>query len=121
MTAFCVFASSMPVAIERAEKRVDLIDPVTRKRRTESEWRALVSDAARAIFAKMKPVQVSPAFDAPQFAEEWIDLARATGDYDGYAIKCRGISRDKTGSPKISKTSGLEIIAWVNYEPGKQS
>jgi len=121
MTAFCVFASSMPAAIERAEKRVSLVDPETRERRTESEWRALVNDAARGIFAKMKPVQVSPAFDAPQFADEWIELARATGNYDGYAIKCRGISRDKKGAPKISKTSGLEIIAWVNYEPGKQS
>lgn len=121
MTAFCVFASSMPVAIERAKKRVSLIDPHTKERRTESEWLAVVKEVAPSIFAKMKPVQVSPAFDAPQFAEEWIELARATGDYDGYAIKCRGISRDKTGAPKISKTSGLEITAWVNYEPGKQS
>ncbi|MGF6764020.1 hypothetical protein P3T24_004351 [Paraburkholderia sp. GAS33] len=116
MTAFCVFASSMPVARERAEKQVPLIKPGTRLRYTESEWRALVEERASDIFCRMSPVQVSPAFDAPQFCDEWISLAKTTGLYEGYVTKCRGESLDKKGNPKISKTSGMPIITWVIFD-----
>lgn len=119
MSAFCVFASSMPVARERAEKRVPTRDPVTKVLLTEVEYRAAVEEVATEIFAAMKPVQVSPAFDAPQFCDEWISIARTTGLYEGYVVKCRGVSHDKKGAPKISKTKGTEIITWVAYDPRK--
>lgn len=119
MSAFCVFASSMLVARERAEKKVPTVDPETKKRLTETEWREKVEDRATEIFASMKPVQASPAFDAPQFCEEWIRIAHPTQLYEGYIIKCRGVARDKKGNPKISKTKGTEMITWVSYEPRK--
>jgi hypothetical protein len=121
VTAFCVFASSMPVARERAEKKVPLVDKDSKppRRYTEAEWRALVDERASDVFASMSPVQVSPAFDAPQFCEEWISIARTTGEYEGYVIKCRGTSLDAKGNPKISKSTGMPIITWVLYEPRK--
>jgi hypothetical protein len=109
----------MPVARERAEKRVPTLDPATKQRLTEAEWRAKVEDVATDIFAAMSPIQVSPAFDAPQFCDEWISVARPTGQYEGYVVKCRGVARDKNGNPKISKIKGTELIAWVIYEPRK--
>ncbi|MBB2928356.1 hypothetical protein [Paraburkholderia silvatlantica] len=117
MSAFCVFALSLPVARERAAKRVDTVDPITRRPYSEEEWRQKVEEAAQVIYAKMTPVQVSPALDAPQFCEEWIELARKTGHYDAFAIKCRGVARDKKGAPKLSKTTGAELITWVAYKP----
>lgn len=119
MSAFCVFASSMPVARERAEKKVPTRDPKTKVLLTQVEYRAAVEEVAKGIFATMNPVQVSPAFDAPKFCDEWISLARATGLYEGYTVRCRGVSYDKNGAPKISKTKGTEIIAWVEYDPRK--
>lgn len=118
MTSFCVFASSMPVARERAEKKVPLVDKTTKppRRYTETEWRALVAERATEIFASMSPVQVSPAFDAPQFCDEWISLARTTGEYEGYTVKCRGVAHDAKGNPKISKTTGQPVISWVLYD-----
>lgn len=119
MSAFCVFASSLLVARERAEKRVSEINPETKMPLTEIEWRAKVEEVATDIFSSMSPVQVSSAFDAPQFCDEWISLARTTGLYEGYIVKCRGIARDEKGAPKISKTKGTELITWVNYEGRK--
>jgi hypothetical protein len=109
----------MLVARERAEKRVSTIDPATRKPMSEVDWRAKVEEQAVEIFASMSPVQVSAAFDAPQFCDEWISVARPTGLYEGYVVKCRGVARDKKGNPKISKTKGTELITWVIYDPRK--
>lgn len=119
MGAFCVFASSMPVARDRAEKRVSTRNPITKVDLTEAEYRAAVEEIAIGIFAAMKPVQVSPEFDAPMFCDEWISLVRTAGLYEGFVIKCRGIAHDKNGAPKISKTKGTEIITWVTYDPRK--
>jgi len=118
MTSFCVFASSMPTARKRAEEKVPLVDVSTKppRRYTEAEWRALVEERANEIFCSMSPVQVSPAFDAPQFCDEWISIARTTGEYEGYVIKCRGVVHDDKGDPKISKATGLPIMGWVLYE-----
>jgi hypothetical protein len=55
----------------------------------------------------------------PQFCDEWISIARTTQLYEGYVVKCRGVSLDKKGSPKIGKIKGTEIITWVEYDPRK--
>jgi hypothetical protein len=108
----------MPTARKRAEEKVPLVDVSTKppRRYTEAEWRALVEERANEIFCSMSPVQVSPAFDAPQFCDEWISIARTTGEYEGYVIKCRGVVHDDKGDPKISKATGLPIMGWVLYE-----
>lgn len=110
MSAFAVFASSLPVARLRAEKRVPLVVKQTKVRLTESEWRAKVEEIAVDLFSQMAPVQVSPAFDAPQFAEEWISLARTTQLFEGFVIKCRGPKVDAKGKPVISKTKKTAVI-----------
>ncbi|WP_434715477.1 hypothetical protein [Paraburkholderia sp. A3RO-2L] len=78
MGGFCVYGKSMEVARTRAAKKVSEFEPGSRRPLTEAEWRERVDEEAAGIFTRMKPVRVSPEFDAPQFARDFIDLAART-------------------------------------------
>lgn len=116
MGAFCVYAASREVAINRAEKKI----PTRKGKRqlTESEWRAEVELEAAAIFARMKPVRCSPEFDAPQFAAEFIALAEKTAAdaFAGMKVMRLGDKVDKKGAAVISKTTGAPVVTWVPLE-----
>jgi hypothetical protein len=120
MSGFCVYGGSLAIARARAEKHVPLRDPETKRPYTEAEYRALVEEYAKRTFPLMKPLQISPAFDAPQFAGEWLSLASKTDLYRDFSIMCRGGLHDAKGNPKISKTTGQQLIGWVKYEPVPQ-
>ena len=62
MSTFAVFAIS--------KIRVDAI---------AAQLKIELSEAEKIALNKCKPQQVSPLFDAPQFASEWIELANKTG------------------------------------------
>lgn len=121
MSAFCVFGSSMPIARERCEKKIPLRDEATKKLLTQAEWLARVEEAAVTYFAKMAPVQISPAFDAPKFCEEWIALAHRSGLYARFSVMCRWQKVDEKGKPKVKKSSGLPMIGWVAYVPSREA
>ena len=121
MSGFCVFGSSLPIARARCEKKVPLLDEATKNLLTEPEWRSRVEEAALAHFGRMAPVQISPAFDAPSFCEEWIRLADKSGLHSRFVVMCRGKKFDAKGNPKISKSSGLPMIGWVPYLTARSS
>lgn len=116
MSAFCVFGSSMPVARERCEKKVPLRDEETKQLFTKTEFTAKVEAAAREYFAKMAPVQISPAFDAPSFCREWIALAEKSGLHSSFSIRCRGQKIDAKGKPMVNKKTGMPAIGWIPYK-----
>ncbi|PVX86441.1 hypothetical protein [Paraburkholderia unamae] len=78
MGGFCVYGQSMEVARARAAKKISTFDSEAKRPLTEVEWRERVDEEASGIFTRMKPVRVSPEFDAPQFARDFIDLAART-------------------------------------------
>lgn len=62
------------------------------------------------VYKKITPAQVSPAFDAPQFCEQWIELAKKTS-------RCRALKimvYDLNG--KITK-KGTPAKSWQPYAP----
>ncbi|MDF3940745.1 hypothetical protein P3W66_11940, partial [Achromobacter denitrificans] len=78
MSAFCVFGMTEPIARKAAAKAWDKhLATMTKEVRAcltykdEADWIAVKTEY---LLAKAKPVQVSGAFDAPQFAHGYIAL-----------------------------------------------
>lgn len=109
MSAFCVFGMTLDAAIKRAEKKL------AGEKLTMDVWKQKVREAAEQILISAKPIQVSPPFDAPQFAEEWIAIARKTSRIYGACVMVRKPKHDKKGNPVIGKASGLPLMAWQPY------
>lgn len=107
MSAFCVFGVTRSKATERAEKRI----PLSRKDR-DSEVREL----SERLFSTMTPVPVSGQFCAPQFAEEFVDLAKKQHGFRALKVMVRDVKRDKHGEKRISKRTGKPMIGWVRYQ-----
>jgi len=109
MSAFCVFGMTFDAAIKRAEKKVrDDNLPM-------EQWKKKVHELAEQILIEAKPTQVSPPFDAPQFAKEWIEVARKTSRIHAPKVMVRKPKKDKRGNPVISKTTGLPALGWEPY------
>lgn len=120
MGGFCVFGQSMEVARNRAAKKVSEFEPGTRRPLTQVEWKERVDEEAAAIFTRMKPVRVSPEFDAPQFAYDFIDLAARTAP-PSHALANMAVmridrKRDAKGNEVKSKTSGLPMMTWIRHK-----
>lgn len=70
--AFAVFGMSRELAKRRAASDVDKGN----KPKTMDEYIAAVAEKAEHIFTtSVQSAQISPAFDAPQFARDWIAVA----------------------------------------------
>ena len=111
MSAFCVYGASRRVAMARAEKKVK-VDKLPLEERHRRVLRA-----ADDIFAKMKPVQVSPQFDAPQFAWDWIKVALKSGEVKFPVVMVRTRKVDEKGRPVISKRTEAQQMIWAPYKP----
>nr|WP_132451672.1 hypothetical protein [Paraburkholderia sp. BL8N3] len=113
-----MFAASLDVAKVRAEKKVSTYDKEAKRPLTESEWRERVALEATNIFGRMKPVRVSPEFDAPQFAKEFCSLAEKTyaDAITNMKVMRIGEKIDAKGNPVISKTTGQPQLTWVPFD-----
>lgn len=59
---------------------------------------------------------MSPAFDAPQFCRDWIDLAARTTKATRLQVMVRDTKIDKKGNPVLSKRTQMPVMAWRPYE-----
>lgn len=109
MSAFCVYGMTLPVALKRAEAK--LRDSSI----SVEEWSAKVREVAEAILTQGAPTQVSPTFDAPQFAKDWIEVARRTSRISGAKVMVRKPKVDKHGNGIVSKSTGLPALGWAPY------
>lgn len=77
MSSFCVFGMTALVARAMAEDEIGWYtgSGINRRELTREERAVLVDARAAELFEKRKTRQISPAFDAPQFAREWLDIA----------------------------------------------
>ncbi|SSW66644.1 hypothetical protein AVE30378_02183 [Achromobacter veterisilvae] len=119
MSAFCVFGMTEPIARKAAAKAWDKhLATMTKEVRgwltdkDEADWIAVRTEY---LLAKAKPVQVSGSFDAPQFANDYIRLARQMHRTSRLAVMVRGEKQDAKGAPIISKTTKKPVIGWIPY------
>lgn len=114
MSAFCVFGVTLENCKKAAEKKVSTWDSKLQVHISPAEWRKRVDALAAEIFESAKrSKQISPAFDAPQFANDWIGVADRTTKARAMRIMRRGEKTDEKGAPVIRK--GKPVIGWIPY------
>lgn len=106
MSAFCVFGMTEPLAKTLAARKAP--PKKVREKMTAQELNEWYAERAATILKSSKPRQVSPEFDAPQFCQDWIDLAHKTVKANGLRVMFRGPKPD--GS--INKRTGKPLPAW---------
>lgn len=115
MTAFCVFGITRAQCKKIADDKVPMRDE-NKRPYTQEERAALVEKMAGELFeAGVRTKQISPAFDTPHFAEDWIAIGKKAGEIRDPKIMKRGTKTDKHGNPKVNKKTGAEVISWVPY------
>lgn len=119
MSSFCVFGMTALVARAMAEDEIGwyIGGGVNRRELTREERAVLVDARAAELFEKRKTRQISPAFDAPQFAREWLDIAHRSTTVRGGCLMVRGPKVDDKGGVVLSKITGLPTITWLPYKP----
>lgn len=111
MSAFCVFGMAEPLAKTLAAKKSPPLKQGDRRLTPEevAAWR--VSEAER-IFTKGKARQISSPFSAPQFCQDWIDLANRTTRAARLKVMVRDTKVDKTGAVVLNKKTKKPVMAW---------
>lgn len=117
MSTFAVFGMTRDQALAEARKTVKTTrkTPQGEEQLTMSEWTALCEKRADEIMCGCKIKQLSPLFDAPQFAREFIEVARRTLKSRSLQIRYRGVLKDETGRLIINKKTGAPRIGWQDY------
>lgn len=119
MSAFCVFGMTEPVARKAAtkawEKHLTSLTKEVRACLTEADEADWIAVKTEYLLAKAKPVQVSGAFDAPQFAKDYIALAQRLHRTSRLQVMARGEKKDAKGAPVISQSTKKPVIAWVPH------
>ena len=61
--------------------------------------------------------QLSPLFDAPQYAEQFIELAKRQCKCRSLRIRAKCPITDAEGNPVINKKTKAPKVGWVDYIP----
>jgi len=77
MSTFAVFGMTEHYAREEARKNTPTV--ILKVQLTESQWLEAVERRIEKTMSGTRSVQLSHMFDAPQFAEQYIELLRKAG------------------------------------------
>jgi hypothetical protein len=114
MSAFCVFGITLDQCKKAAAKKVSTWDDKKKQPISMAEWSEKVDALALELFEKAsRAKQISPAFDAPQFASDWISVADKTVKARSMKIMRRGKKVDEKGAPVLRK--GKPVIGWIPH------
>ncbi|MFJ7790682.1 hypothetical protein [Pseudomonas sp. NPDC096925] len=122
MSTFAVFGMTRDVALAEARKTTKTTKPSGKVGcppidLTVAELDEAVDKQALKIMQGKKVRQLSPTFDAPQYAEQFVSLARKGGNCRDLRIRARCNLTDAEGNPLIDKKTKAPKIGWVDYQP----
>jgi len=83
---------------------------------TLAEWNLAVEQQAANIMAGGKVKQLSQMFDAPQYAQQFMELARKTGQCRDLRIRAKCEITDAKGKPVINPKTKMPKIGWTDYQ-----
>lgn len=118
MSTFAVFGMTRAVALKDAQKNT----PTTKAHHgsiipmTPAEWAEECENRADRAMRGSKVKQLSGLFDAPQYAEQWIELQRKSGDCRDLHIRFKSVLKDASGKPLINKKTGAPKVGWADYQ-----
>lgn len=122
MSTFAVFGMTRDVALAEARKTTKTTKPSGKVGCPPidlkvAEWDEAVDKQAVKIMQGKKVRQLSPTFDAPQYAEQFVSLARKGGNCRDLRVRARCTLTDAEGNPLINKKTKAPRIGWVDYQP----
>ena len=125
MSTFAVFGMTLDLAKTEARKktsgtRKNLKAPGGVEPIPEAEWLALVEKRAQKIMGGGTVRQLSPMFDAPQYAEQFIELARKTLKCRDMHIRAKAVLVDAKGKPIINPKTKAPRVGFSEWPPKQQ-
>lgn len=111
MSTFCVFGLKFSDCVIKARKIMP--EKIGNKYLSMAEFSTYSNLLAEHLYAddESKVFQISPAFDAPHFARDWIDLAEKTGSARRMKIMNKAFKVDGKGEFVLRK--GKKVLAWT--------
>lgn len=79
-------------------------------------WDEAVAKYADKLMSGEKIRQLSNLFDAPQYAQQFIELARKQGECRDLRIRARCALTDAKGKPVLNPKTKMPKIGWVNWD-----
>ncbi|MDD1977154.1 hypothetical protein [Pseudomonas tussilaginis] len=116
MSTFAVFGMTADVALAEARK-ITKTSRLPTQGLTLSEWNIAVEKTAAKIMTGKKVKQLSQLFDAPQYAEQFMELARKTGECRDLRIRAKCEITDAQGKPVLNPKTKMPKVGWVDYVP----
>lgn len=122
MSTFAVFGMTSAVAMAEARKTTKTKKPsgktgVPAVDMTLAEWEEAVKRNAEAIMAGEKVKQLSSLFDTPQYAQQFIELAKRAGPCRDLKIRCKAALLDEKGKKILSPKTKMPVIGWADWKP----
>ena len=122
MSTFAVFGMTRDVALAEAKKRVKTSKPgkpgaPPPQQLLPAQWDEAVAKYADKLMSGEKVKQLSNMFDAPQYAQQFIELARKHGECRDLRIRAKCVLVDAKGNPVINPKTKLPRIGWSDWKP----
>ncbi|MGP5356383.1 hypothetical protein [Pseudomonas helleri] len=122
MSTFAVFGMTADVALAEARKTTPTKKPnpvpgLPPLELSLGEWNLAVEEAAAKIMRSEKVRQLSQPFDAPQYAEQFVALAKRQCKCRSLRIRAKCPIVDAEGNPVINKKTKAPKVGWVDYLP----
>ena len=122
MSTFAVFGMTRDVALAEAKKRTkgtrkNIKAPGGVEPIPLAEWMELVEKKTEQIMGGGTARQLSPLFDAPQYAEQFIELARKTIQCRDLRIRAKCVMTDAEGKPIINPKTKAQRVGFCEWQP----
>ena len=119
MTTFAVFGMSENWAREEAKEHTPTFKNENGKRidLTISQWEAEVELEVDKIMAGEKCVRLSPMFDAPQYAQQFMEMARKSITCRDLKIRTKAVLVDTKNKPIINPKTGAPKVGFADWHP----
>jgi hypothetical protein len=120
MSTFAVFGMSENWAREEARENTSTHKTVDGKRleRTIREWEEAVEAQVAKIMAGKKCVRLSPMFDAPQYAQQFMEMARASIVCRDLKIRTKAVLVDAKNKPILNAKTGAPKVGFADWASG---
>lgn len=115
---FKVYGVTLETAKNAAEKAIKRL-PKKEQPTTPGDYQKLFLERTEHEFEKMKPVVIGKPFDAPEFAQQLIDLTKRTTRARGLHIRINTPALDNKGGVIINKRTKKPSMTWEKYDPSK--
>ncbi|WEJ03547.1 hypothetical protein N2A98_15455 [Pseudomonas sp. FJ2-5-13] len=126
MSTFAVFGMTLDVAMAEARKTVKTTRPDPKRpghkiELSVDDWLYKVAQKAEQIMGGVRVKQLSPLFDAPQYAEHFIELARKGSKCRDMRIKAKRTLVDAQGKLIINPKTKAPKVGFTEWPLSQES